>query len=230
MCGRFSLRALLDDLRRHLQEEYLIDEISDDLWVPKYNISPGQEVLAVIRDGTRHRVGRIKWGFIPVFARPDAAQKTGIINAKAETLAEKPAFKDSLLRKRCIILADGFYEWKSGESGKQPMRITLKNESIFAMAGIWETRVTLDGSRRSGCAIVTTESNALMTSIHNRMPVILGSEARKIWLDPFQTDPQILVRYLTPFSEIEMTAYPVSTLINRPGFESPDLILPWNPS
>ncbi|HRY78186.1 MAG TPA: SOS response-associated peptidase [Candidatus Izemoplasmatales bacterium] len=226
MCGRFSLRALLDDLRRHLHEVYLIDNIADDIWVPKYNVAPGQEVLAVINDGAKNRVGRIKWGYVPFFAKDNDRVQKGIINAKAETLAQKPAFRGSLSRKRCVILADGFYEWKTESQEKQPMRITMKDESVFALAGIWETSIAPDGKRQSGCAIVTTEPNELMASIHNRMPVILGPEARRAWLDPSQTDPLLLVRLLTPFIAAEMTAYPVSPLINRPGVEGPDLILP----
>jgi len=226
VCGRFSLRALLDDLRRHLQDEYQIERISDDIWVPRYNLAPGQEVLSVLHDGKSHRAGRIKWGFVPVFAKEEEKSKTGIINAKAETLAERPAFRDSLAKKRCVILADGFYEWKKDGKTKTPMRILMKDEIIFPLAGLWNTVVKADGTKVSTCTIVTTTPNGLVSQIHDRMPAILTPEAEKVWLDPRVTDPRILLNLLRPFEEDAMKAYPVSDLVNHANIDIPECIRP----
>jgi putative SOS response-associated peptidase YedK len=203
----------LDDLTRHIQKRYHIEDIADDIWAPRYNIAPGQKVLAVLNDGQKNRVGLIKWGYLPALGM-EKSFGTGIINAKAETLAEKPLFQSAFAHKRCVILADGFYEWKRHPDGKTPIRILMEDESIFALAGIWNTFMGTDGEKVSTCTILTTSANGLVSPIHDRMPVILTAESEKIWMDPKITEGKILEPLLRPFDETLMRAYPVSEFVN----------------
>jgi len=223
MCGRFSLRALLDDVRRHLQQQYQIDHFADPVWTPRYNVAPGQKVLAVLNDGQKNRVGSIQWGYVPSYAK-EAGATTGIINAKAETLAEKPLFQTALAHQRCVILADGFYEWKKTDSGKAPMRILMEDESIFPMAGIWNVLTRSDGTKVSSCAIITTSANVALAPIHDRMPAILTPENEKIWLNPLVTDWETLGALLRPYDPDKMQTYPVSPFVNNAKNDSMECI------
>ncbi|QAY65539.1 SOS response-associated peptidase [Paenibacillus protaetiae] len=221
MCGRYTLTVTLDELMAH----YWINGNNVPFHQPKYNIAPGQLIPAIIHDGTTRRLGELKWGLVPPWADDP---KTGfmMINARAETAAAKPAFAGPLQRKRCLIPADGFYEWKITASGKQPMRIVMRNRTLFSMAGLYESWIAPDGSKVSTCTIVTTQPNELKASIHNRMPVILPPEAEQIWLDRSITSTAELQKLLQPYPPEEMEAYAVSAAVGSVRNDSPELILP----
>lgn len=221
MCGRYTITVTLEELllRYHLEPGFPVYHR------PKYNVAPGQLVMAVIHDGERNRIGELKWGLIPPWAKDESAGYK-MINARAETIADKPAYRLPFERKRCIIPADGFYEWKKNEDAKtkQPMRILLKNESIFSMAGLYETWVTPDGRKISTCTIITTTPNRLVADIHDRMPVILRPEQEAAWLDRSNRDSSKLLDMLKPYPEEEMTAYPVPSLVGSVANDTPECV------
>ena len=223
MCGRFSISLSKEEVARYLKDEYAIDELKEGIILPRFNIAPTQMVLTVINDGQKYRAGLIKWGFVPSFAKDENAG-FGMINAKAETLREKPAFRTALKTKRCVILADGFYEWQKSNQSKQPMRIQVKNQKIFPMAGLWSTFVRPDGTKLYTCTIITCEANDLMKNIHDRMPVILDKASEKIWLNPQEDNPNTLSSLLIPFDSNQMTYYKISSLVNNASNESKDII------
>ncbi|TDL80210.1 SOS response-associated peptidase [Peribacillus frigoritolerans] len=212
MCGRYTLFAEYADLVDRFQIGAAIEE---DEYVYSYNIAPSHEVLSVINDGTQNRMGFLKWGLIPPFAKDEKiGYKT--INARAETLADKPSFRNAFRKKRCLVLADSFYEWKRQAGGKTPMRIKLKTGEPFGMAGLWETWKSPTGKTIYSCTVITTEPNKLMSSIHDRMPVILKPEDEARWLDPSIHDPDDLHPFLKPFDETQMEAFEVSSEVNSP--------------
>jgi len=216
MCGRFTLTTNV----RTIAEAFGVAPTLEA--APRYNIAPTQEVVSILRNGTAH-LEWLQWGLIPSWAK-DEAIGSQMINARAETLAEKPSFKRLLRSCRCLLPADGFYEWKKAAGGKIPMYITLKNGSPFAFAGLWDLWHSPDGRDIRICTIVTTEANALVTSIHDRMPVILSADARDLWLDSSIHDEKILVPLLAPYPAEEMSARAVSRLVNNPKTEGAELI------
>jgi putative SOS response-associated peptidase YedK len=220
MCGRFTLT--IDPY--HLQEAFPWAVIPDDI-VPRYNIAPSQSV-AVIPNTGDNTLAMYKWGLIPSWAK-DPAIGDRMINARAETLAEKPSFRNAYRRRRCLILADGFYEWKQNPDlkTKQPMYIRLQGQRPFAFAGLWEVWKTPDGADVHSCTIITTQPNSLMESIHNRMPVILPPDAYSEWLTPEDRQPTQLEKLLVPYDPSEMVAFPVSKMVNSPDNDSPSLIV-----
>ncbi len=225
MCGRFSLAVNREEMLEYLHDEYLIDELTEEALLPRYNVAPGQKILSVLHDGLKFRVGMLQWGFVPSFAKSEK-DLSMMINAKAETIALKPAFRSSLEHKRCVILADGFYEWKKEESKKTPMRILVNDLPILPLAGIWSTFTRPDGTKLYTCAILTTSANELMSSIHDRMPVILTKANQAIWLDSGITNSETLSQALLPYDSAPMKAYEVSSLVNRATFDGPECISP----
>lgn len=213
MCGRFTITVTMDELRAYLKEDYDIDLDQRLFDVPRYNVAPGQDVIAIIHDGAKHRVGLLKWGFLPSFAK-DEKLAYSMINAKSETLSEKRSYQDAFQSKRCVILADGFYEWMKEKTEKKPMYIHKQDRSIFPMAGLYSTWTNPEGKKIHTCTIVTTEANALMSSFHDRMPVIFDKEQENIWLNPKERDLSKLTPLLKPYDPNRMKAYPVSTLVN----------------
>ncbi len=214
MCGRFSLAHSADAIA----STFHLDAIPT--WQPRYNIAPTQPIPAIVEN---QEFKTLRWGLIPSWAK-DASIGNRMINARAETLAEKPSFRDAFRRRRCLIVADGFYEWKKAEKGKkQPFYFQLESGDPFAFAGLWERWKSVDGSLFETCTIITTEANSLMASVHDRMPVILGEEGRDRWLDPtlVSDDLQSLLR---PYSATEMTFYPVGLAVNSPSNDTPDCI------
>lgn len=181
---------------------------------PRYNIAPGQNVTAIISDGEQRRIGPLQWGLIPAWAK-DAKIGSLMINARAETLSQKPAFKSLLSRKRCLIPADGFYEWKKAGKTKQPMRMVLTNRKVFAFAGLYDTWIKPDGMKLSTCTVITTKPNELMAEIHDRMPVILLPEHEERWLDKRIADPSHIMPLLAPYPPEYMRAYPVGALVGN---------------
>ena len=220
MCGRFTLTADQDSF-----EDRFSFTGFDLGWVPSYNIAPTQEVLTVTNNGTENRAELMRWGLVPSWAK-DPKIGNRMINARAETLAEKPSFRTAFRRRRCLIVADGFYEWKREGKKKMPMLITAGSDRLFAFAGLWETWKQPDDSWLLTCAIITTSANEFMTSIHDRMPVILPRESEALWLDPDEQDSAMLSELLLPYDSNQMEAYEVSTLVNSPRNNSPELIAP----
>jgi putative SOS response-associated peptidase YedK len=221
MCGRFTLT--IDP--NHLQEAFPWAVIPDDI-LPRYNIAPAQQV-AVIPNTGNNTLAMYKWGLIPSWAK-DPSIGDRMINARAETIAEKPSFRNAYRRRRCLVLADGFYEWKQNPDlkTKQPMFIHLKDSQPFAFAGLWESWKSPDGSEIRTCTIITTEPNSLMQTIHNRMPVMLPRDAYSEWLAVEDRQPSQLNHLLVPYPSAEMEAYPVSKMVNSPENEIASLIVP----
>jgi putative SOS response-associated peptidase YedK len=191
---------------------------------PRYNIAPTQTVIVVSDDGTR-TLTEMRWGLIPSWAK-DSAIGNRMINARAETVATKPAFRVALRKRRCLIPADGFYEWQPVGRRKQPVYITLKSREPFSFAGLWESWTAPDGQEIKTCTIITTEANDLLKAIHDRMPVILTREAEAVWLDPTIQDPEGLLPLLGPYPAEEMEAYPVSTQVNNTAHDGQECIQP----
>lgn len=219
MCGRFTLYTDIEEIK----ERFDIQGSFDEEYQFNYNIAPSQSVLSVINDGVRNRLGYLRWGLIPFWAKDE---KVGykMINARAETIAEKVSFRSAYKKKRCLIIADSFYEWKKTPERKIPMRIKLKNHAPFGMAGLWESWQSPEGISIYSCSVITTVPNELMTSIHDRMPVILKPEDEKDWLNPSINDPAYLQQYLKSFDSEQMEAFEVSTDVNSTKNNSPNLI------
>jgi len=219
MCGRYTLATDL----RVLAERFEF-HASDIEYLPRYNIAPAQDVLAVI--GDKPRAARLlRWGLVPSWAK-EAGGERQLINARAETLSQKPSFRRSLAGRRCLVLADGFYEWKKEGKRKIPMRVVLRSGEPFAFAGLWD--VWREGSAEEirSCAIITTEPNQLIRQIHNRMPVILARRAEELWLDPSVTDPSRLGQVLLPYPSEQLRVYRVSARVNSPRNDDPGCIEP----
>ena len=212
MCGRFSLAANLTTIAQRFGVPRPTAESA--AWTPHYNIAPTKTVVVVGDDGTRF-ITQMRWGLIPSWAK-DPAIGNQMINARAETVATKPAFRVALRKRRCLVVADGFYEWQKRGRGKQPFYIVLKSRKPFGFAGLWETWTSPDGEEIRTCTIITTDANELLKPIHDRMPVILTREAEAIWLDPTIQDPARLLPLLTSYRAEEMEAYLVSSLVNNP--------------
>jgi putative SOS response-associated peptidase YedK len=221
MCGRFTLTATFEEIIDRFDIQAFIEQ---ENYEPSFNIAPSQAVLAVINDGESNRMGFLKWGLVPPWAK-DAAIGNKMINARAETLSEKPSFRTAFKKKRCLVIADSFYEWKRHEDkSKTPMRIKLKSDALFAMAGIWEALKSPEGKTLYTCSVITTGPNELMKDIHDRMPVILKPNDEKKWLDPSISNTSDLNKLLVPFDENLMETYEVSSLVNSPKNNSVELI------
>jgi putative SOS response-associated peptidase YedK len=221
MCGRFVRKSSLTEIT----DEFSIDEIQW-AWEPSYNIAPGQDIAVVIRNGKNQLVA-CRWGLIPWWAK-DETIGYKMINARAETLAEKRSFAKPFRSQRCLIIADGFYEWQKHEQDarKTPIYVRLRSGRPFGFAGIYDRWKSKDDKRIMSCTIITTEPNSLLKSIHNRMPVIIEPDSRDIWLDKDMQDIDRLTALLKPYETGSMEAYEVSSLVNSPKNNRPDLINP----
>lgn len=216
MCGRFQLSVK----GRHISERFNV-EVFDEFYKPNYNCAPSQK-LPVISNAEPGKLSYFKWGLIPFWAKdPKIGYK--MINTRAESIAEKPSFRNAFKRRRCLVPANGFYEWKKDQN-KSPYRILLKKEELFAMAGIWETWKDGEDNLVHTFSIITTTPNSLMESIHNRMPVILSPQDEEKWLN--EDDENLLKDLLKPFDEKSMEAYPISKRVNSPVNNDPDIVLP----
>ena len=220
MCGRYSLVMDLSVLAQRFE--------FDDAGLaaePAYNIAPTQQALTVREGEDGREAAFMRWGLIPSWAK-DSSIGARMINARAETLAEKPAFRTALRRRRCLVLADGFYEWQrvAGSKVKRPMRIVLKTGEPFAFAGLWEEWRNPEGIPIQSCTIITTSPNALLAPIHDRMPVILSRDAEPLWLDASVGDPGLLANVLRPYSADAMDAYEVSPLVNSAANDTPEVL------
>ena len=221
MCGRYTLTLGPEEIIETIPGLTIPQDIP-----PRYNIAPTQPVAVVPNTG-ENRLDFYLWGLIPSWAKdPEIGNR--MINARAETLTEKPTFRAAFRRRRCLILADGFYEWKlvPGRKGKLPMYIQLASRKPFAFAGLWENWHSPDGSNILSCTIITTQPNTMMQEIHNRMPVILPASAYDLWLNRGEPDVKLLQEVLRPYPAEEMIAHPVSTVVNDPSNDTPECIIP----
>ncbi|MBY9078430.1 SOS response-associated peptidase [Paenibacillus sp. HN-1] len=219
MCGRYTITVSIEELMLR----YYTNDVTIIHYAPKYNAAPGQMIPAVIGSGHGNRIGALRWGLIPSWI--DRAQ-TGkpLINIRADTLGAKPAFRRLLSSRRCIIPADGFYEWMTTSSGKQPMRIVMNDGSIFSLAGIYDIWLDEKGDKQAACSVVTTEANQLMQEIHHRMPVILRPEDEAAWLDRDNQNADNLVHMLRPYDAQRMRAYAVSPKVGNVRNDTKDLL------
>lgn len=221
MCGRFTLTA-----DPELLAEAFPGVAPPVEFAPRYNIAPTQPVVVIPNDG-QNQMHLFRWGLIPSWAK-DISIGSRLINARGETIHEKPSFRTAYRRRRCLIVADGFYEWKKEADGKTktPWYIYLKNRQPFAFAGLWEVWHGPDGSVLPTATIITTTPNDFMASLHNRMPVILPPDTWADWLTPAEIRAPENLELLQPLPSDAMDAHPVSRAVNRPTNDGPDLILP----
>lgn len=221
MCGRF----LLVDIEK-VPERFNVKIYESSHLRKRYNISPGQPVQIIFQESP-NRMEEAKWGLIPHWAK-DPSIGNKMINARAESLFEKPSFRDSLIKRRCLIPANGFYEWKKEGSDKIPYLIHLKDFSLFAFAGIYDLWEDERGNLIRTFTIITTSANSFMKDIHDRMPVILKREEEEIWINKKEKNIRKLLDLLKPYPAELMSAYTVSKKINNPKYDSEDLIKPFN--
>jgi putative SOS response-associated peptidase YedK len=219
MCGRFTLRLTPGEL----QEVFNLFR-EPEFW-PRYNIAPTQSVAVVRSSEQGNELSMLRWGLIPSWAK-DVKIGASLINARSETVATKPAFRSAFKRRRCLIPADGFYEWKkTGPKTKQPFYIGLQQQRPFAFAGLWECWTAPEGGTIESCTIITTEANNALQELHHRMPVILGEDERAAWLDP-NVPSEALTSLLDPYPSEEMLTFPVDTLVNKASNDTPDCLRP----
>ena len=220
MCGRYALT----DLKVLLKEDRFQLQMFPPNLSPRYNIAPSQPVPAILNQAPQE-LQLVRWGLIPSWAK-DPTIGYRMINARAETVAEKPAFRRPLQRQRCLIPADGFYEWQRLGTRKVPHWITLTSGEVFAFAGLWDTWTDpKTQTAMTSCTIITTAPNRLLASIHDRMPVILPRESEATWLSDGLSPEQALA-LLKPYSATPMNASPVSTLVNAPSHDTPEVLKP----
>ncbi len=221
MCGRFSLSTPADIIAR------FFNLVAVPKLKPRYNIAPTQDCPVVRFDAETKQcsLDMLHWGLIPSWAK-DKAIGNRMINARSESVATKPSFRSAFRRRRCLIVADGFYEWKKLERRKQPYYIRLASAQPFALAGLWEHWEGEGGPPVDSCTIITTEPNELVAPIHNRMPVILRAQNYADWLDPAITDAENTQSLLQPYPPEEMVAFPVSTRVNSPANDVPECVTP----
>ena len=217
MCGRYTLIADIGDLAQRFEFDG-----TDFTYDPGYNIAPTESVLTV-RNIDRREAAFMRWGLVPFWAK-DPKIGARMINARAETMAEKPAFRDALKKRRCLVLADGYYEWQKTPTGKRPFRIIMKSGEPFAMAGLWETWKDPQGKVVPSCTIITTSANDFLAPIHNRMPVILPRESEELWLDTRLKDATVLAPMFGPGPDNTLDAYEVSPIVNSSTNDNPEVI------
>jgi putative SOS response-associated peptidase YedK len=210
MCGRDRLSR-----RKQLIEEYFDSVSGEEDWTPHYNIAPTQPV-PIIRQNPkepRRELSLMRWGLIPSWAK-DMSGAATMINARSETVATKPAFRDPLTSRRCLVPADGFYEWQRRGKAKQPYCFEVNDGGLFAFAGLWDRWKDPNGQWLKSCSILTT-TNAVTSSVHDRMPVILDPDSYDLWLDPGMTNVESVSKMLKPYDARLMRCYPISTRINH---------------
>lgn len=220
MCGRFTLRITSAELAK------FFELLREPQWKPRYNIAPTQPVGVIRRSADGRDCQLMHWGLIPSWAK-DPKMGARMINARGETVATKPSFRAAFRRRRCLIPADGFYEWrKTGGRTKQPYHILMRDERPFAFAGLWERWTSEDGSELESCTIITTEPNDLLSELHDRMPVILAADDYDAWMNSENEETDELQGLLRPFPADKMKFYAIDTTVNSPRNDSPACIEP----
>ena len=217
MCGRYALISNISELQGRFG--FVVDSPAPE---PRYNIAPTQQVLAVVNDGLR-RGEMMRWGLVPSWAK-DIKIGSRMINAVSETAAAKPAFRSAFRRRRCLVLADGFYEWRREGKQRTPVYFFQKSGEPMAFAGLWESWQSPEGEHIRSCAILTTAANEFMAQIHHRMPVILSAETEPLWLDPLTETPDTLEPLLIPAPPELLDAREVSPTVNNVRNDGPDCI------
>lgn len=217
---------MVDSLRRSRTgrgfSSTLASRTTDSVCPPRYNVAPTQDVAAIVSDGRNRRIGRLRWGLIPAWADSDKTTFT-TFNARSDKLLANGMWKRLVPRKRCIIPADGFYEWR--KSDKQPFRIHLKSRPVFGLAGLYDTWTSPDGKTKvSSCTVITCQPNLFMSSIHDHMPVILREEHHDLWLDRGITGTELVTSVLGSYSNSDMQAYPVSRMVGCVRNDTPQCI------
>jgi putative SOS response-associated peptidase YedK len=223
MCGRYSLTRREAELVERFGIEQLICE-SEKL-APRFNIAPSQLVPVIINKEGHRVLCQFKWGLIPFWAK-DLKKNKPVINARSESVAEKPFFKQALLKRRCLIPADGFYEWKHQNKNKIPMYIHVNDRELFAFAGLWDEWTSPDGEVIRTCTIITTEANNSVAPVHDRMPVIVRAEHEALWLDPDIREVTQLTPVLAALPDEAIKMYQVSPRVNSPSQDLPELVEP----
>ncbi len=211
MCGRYSLTQMTGLTKRFLLNE---DRAKVDALMKLFNIAPTEEAPVVIQEEDRRVLTKMTFGLVPSWAK-DVKIASQCINARAETVAKKPAFKDAFRRRRCLVVTDGYYEWKPEGKAKIPYRITMKDDGLFAFAGLWDRWKRPDGKELQSFTIITTDTNGLTKEFHDRMPVILEPENESLWLAPYVTETKTLQPLLKPYDPAEMKLTRVSPLLNK---------------
>ena len=218
MCGRFAgFRSL-----RELQEYFPIDKAACEV-TANYNIAPRQEIIAIVKHDGENWLEKYHWGLVPFWAK-DVSIGNRMINARSETVAEKPSFRNAFKKRRCLILAEGFYEWKGEKGKKQPMFIRLPSSKPFAFAGLWEIWGKDPNTPYKSCTIITTQASKSFSEIHHRMPVILKPSVYEPWLDPQNGDAEKLKNILKKDIITELASYPVSKQVNSASYNNPSCI------
>lgn len=221
MCGRYELHSPIEELVREFDAVLRADP---EQVPPRYNVAPSLMVPVIrVRKGARE-LAALSWGLLPSWSKN--AEGNRPINARAETLFEKPTFRNAITRRRCLIPADGFYEWRRGPAGKQPWHIGMIDDKTFALGGIWEYWAAEGQDPVLSCAIIVTDANELVRKLHERMPLIIAREDWDRWLDPELTDPAEIQALLKPYPAEEMRAYPVSSRVNNVKNDDATLIEP----
>ncbi|HYA85585.1 MAG TPA: SOS response-associated peptidase [Nitrospirota bacterium] len=217
MCGRFEIHSAIEIIAK------LFGIVEWDIdYKPSYNVAPSHDIIIAVEKGQRQLI-KSRWGFLPSWAK-DISDGYKMINARAETVAEKPSFKQAFLKQRCLVLADGFFEWKKEGKSKIPYLIRLKSEQPFAMAGLYNRWISPEGEEICTNTIITTESNDLIRPIHDRMPVILPQEKHADWLSNDIVDHSVLVKMLRPYPSDELEMYEVTSNVNSPAINTPENI------
>jgi putative SOS response-associated peptidase YedK len=220
MCGRFAFFSPEEAIRQYFDLNYPA-ELS-----PSYNIAPSQQVAAILESPVSGiELQMLQWGLVPFWAK-DPKIGHQLINARAETLSEKPSFRQAFVRRRCLIPANGFYEWHTEGGEKRPLYFSDAESRPFFMAGLWELWISDDGSEIESCTLLTTEPNDFLAPIHNRMPVIIAPDDFDLWLDPGAQHPGEVQHLLRAYPAEAMSHYPVSTFVNNPRNEDPLCIEP----
>lgn len=233
MCGRFTLHHSAEEIAKRFEVQRVLFDAP-----PRYNIAPSQPIATITSQDGARVLDACRWGLIPSWAK-DPAIGNRMINARAETLREKPAFKTALSRRRCLIPADGFYEWstpakattanKRGAKAKEktPHYIRMKSGELFALAGLWDEWKTPEGEMLRSCTIITTVPNDIITPLHHRMAVILKPEDEATWLNSESNDVDELSQLLQPYANDALELYGVSRRVNAPAFDEESCIFPW---
>jgi len=219
VCGRFVRKKEAAEIA----EAFGVQQIDCDL-KPSYNIAPTQQVAVIVEDRVRKLVS-VRWGLVPAWSQ-DLSGGSKLINARAETITEKAVFREAFQKRRCIVVADGFYEWEKIGAKRQPLYIRLKDDSSFGFAGLYEDWLSPERENIRTCTIITTEPNDVTRPIHDRMPAIIPRDQEDRWLDPDIDDPTVLLELLKPYPAQAMEAYRVSTLVNSPANDSLECLTP----
>jgi len=225
MCGRYRLsrrKQVVEEYFESASQEHEQEEAED--WSPRYNIAPTQPVATVRQSGASRILATMRWGLVPSWAS-DISIGNRLINGRCETVLQKPSFRDSFRLRRCLIPADGFYQWKKSSKERQPFHFGMKDNSLFAFAGVWDRWKSPDGQTLESCSILTTAPNKWLEDVHDRMPVILPPCHYQTWLTMPAAEAETLVELLVPFDPSLMNRYPVGSLVNKPQNDGPECAL-----